>query len=91
MSPPSACDQGNNTITIDLASTHTGCAKMLRDLDLSDDIDGNDGGDGGKMVDARRASGGGGGCRAGEKDGSGDDDSGFDDLLDLMDSTAESK
>ncbi|CAM9300288.1 unnamed protein product [Pylaiella littoralis] len=90
-------NDGSNTITIDLASTHTGCAKMLRELDLSDDVDGNDGGGGGKSVDGRRTSGGGGGgggggsCRAGAKGGGIDDDE-LDDLLDLMDSTtAESK
>ncbi|CAM9188684.1 unnamed protein product [Ectocarpus fasciculatus] len=88
-------DLEGETVTIDLASTHTGCAKMLRELDLSDDIDdGNR--SGGKGVDTRRAGGGINGT-AGAKGGDGedggrpDDDDGFDDLLDLMDSTAESK
>lgn len=83
---------GNGTITIDLASSHTGCAKMLRELDLSDDNEG-----GGKGVDSRRRAGGDGGGvdgRAGAKGGGGadadDDEDGLDDLLDLMDS-AESK
>lgn len=74
---------------------------MLQDLNLSDDAD--DGGDvvirkSSKAVD-KRASGSGFGGRAEAKNieeeererGSGQDDDAFDDLLDLMDSTAESK
>ena len=84
---------GNGTITIDLASSHTGCAKMLRELDLSDDNDNvNEWSGGEKGVDSRRAGGGDGGVDggAGAKGGTGADEDGLDDLLDLMDS-AESK
>jgi len=87
-----ACDdhhrQGDVTITFDLASSHTGCAKMLRDLDLADDDD-HDGSRarGGKGVDPRGAGGDGGGAK-GEAGG---DENDLDDLLDLMDSAAEAK
>eukprot|EP00904_Undaria_pinnatifida_P009669 jgi/Undpi1/5832/HiC_scaffold_2.g01106.m1 len=112
-----AKDEGEvNTINIDLTSSHTGCAKMLQDLDLSDDRDnynshgGNEGdtngagkaGGGGaarsdiKGMDDRTESVGlGGGAAAkggdeGRRRGREEDDD-LDDLLDLMDSTAESK
>eukprot|EP00752_Nemacystus_decipiens_P001886 g1816.t1 len=81
-------DEGDGSIiTIDLASSHTGCAKMLRELDLSDDNE-----DAGKGVDSRRRAAGGGGIdgRGGAKGGADADEDGLDDLLDLMDS-AESK
>lgn len=87
-----ACDddhhQGDGTITFDLASSHTGCAKMLRDLDLADDDDhsGSRAG-GGKGVDPSEA----GGDGAGAKGESGGDENELDDLLDLMDSAAEAK
>ena len=105
-----------NTINIDLTSSHTGCAKMLQDLDLSDDRDNynSHGGNGGDTNGAGKAGGGGaarsdikgmddrtesvglgGGAAAkggdeGRRRGREEDDD-LDDLLDLMDSTAESK
>lgn len=87
-----ACDdhhhQGDGTITFDLASSHTGCAKMLRDLDLADDDDDHCGprAEVGKGVDPRGAGDGGG---AKGESGGGEND--LDDLLDLMDSAAEAK
>lgn len=89
-----------NTITIDLASGHTGCDKMLRDLDLSDDSKG-DGRDGGanchdsKGSDRRISDRGGDDARGvgygnqkeekGSCGGDYEDDDQLDDLLDLMD------
>ena len=96
--PPLACDhQGDGTtIIFDLSSSHTGCAKMLRDLDLADDDDDNGGGGGGscgggKGADPRGAGGDGGGvaARGGAKGEADEND--LDDLLDLMDSAAEAK
>eukprot|EP00903_Cladosiphon_okamuranus_P008100 g7808.t1 len=77
-------DEGYDTITIDLASSHTGCAKMLRELDLSDDNE-----VGGKGVDTRGGGGDGGVGgygRAGAKGGGNVEEDYLDDLLDLMDS-----
>ncbi|CAN0140777.1 unnamed protein product, partial [Ectocarpus sp. 12 AP-2014] len=62
-------DLEGETVTIDLASSHMGCAKMLRELDLSDDIDDGNG-SGRKGVDTRRAGGGVNGT-AGAKGGDG--------------------
>lgn len=99
----SYCVRQVNTITIDLASSHTGCAKMLQELDLSDDRDNgdntNNGGGGGggdtKGMDERMQNvgvEGGASAKGGDEGrGRGRDEDDLDDLLDLMDSAAESK
>ncbi|CAM9370855.1 unnamed protein product [Ascophyllum nodosum] len=66
-----------NTIAIDLASSHTGCAKMLRQLDLSDDKELDGVRDWKKDVDDRQSGGGKGGATESEDD--------LDELLGLMD------
>ena len=71
------CKTKTNTIAIDLASSHTGCAKMLRQLDLSDDKELDGVRDWKKDVDDRQSGGGKGGATESEDD--------LDELLGLMD------